>query len=775
MMSNNKILTVSYGTFSCTLEGFDDSFGTMKAIAEYFRDLASDDRYFGAEPPQPDAEMLTRIAEREISRRVEARQHEGRIVLSASDSDATPAQAPPAAAMAAVPAAAAAVATAAQADAAEAPEADQKVEDVAEDTAAPQEAAQVEKAAPADEVEEVTTDASDEVEEAAKAVEEAPEADEAPAKAEAEAEPVAEGTEADTTDEDADDLIVEHLASDAEELTANEDLAEEEADSAEDTQEDAKAVEAEAGDDAEATAEPVVAPAPAAVDSIAAKLQRIRAVVSHSQQSSQDSDMFEDEHADDLSAQNAAPLMQDDEDDSDENDDSILAAVSRTAASNALHDAARDIEDAQEVDDAVQAAAEDADDAQDDDDIASILARFEDDDSDDDVEAEAEAEENTDLAQPALARQDVETAEDDDDDLGLDTLAALMAQEDDAQDDAEDDADNLFESGEDTAAPAAKPRQARVIKVKRADIEAALAKGDLEEVDEDDDDDDDIDMDTLGPSSLSEQEEAELLAELAEVEAEAPAGDTAPEETARETAQPALVTAAPESAKESKKPVVDADVSRLMAEADNQMDEPEASSRRDAFAHLKAAVKAKKADADIGNDSIKDEGAFRSDLASVVKPRRPEAAPTRSQRPDGPRPAPLKLVAAQRVDRAEAVAPEAPVRPRRVSKIEPAAAAATSGNGPSFADYVEDMGAHNLPAVLEAAASYLAFVEGHDNFSRPQLMNTVRLAETEGFSREDGLRSFGQLLRTGKIEKRKGGRFAVTSDIGYRPDQRAAG
>jgi hypothetical protein len=85
MDSHLKVMTVSYGTFSCTLDGFDDPFTTMQLVAEYFRKLSADDRYFGSEPLQPDVSALHQIAKSANPNRIDAEVSDNSVVLRQAD------------------------------------------------------------------------------------------------------------------------------------------------------------------------------------------------------------------------------------------------------------------------------------------------------------------------------------------------------------------------------------------------------------------------------------------------------------------------------------------------------------------------------------------------------------------------------------------------------------------------------------------------------------------------------------------------------------------
>ncbi|WP_167738115.1 hypothetical protein [Leisingera sp. NJS201] len=446
-----------------------------------------------------------------------------------------------------------------------------------------------------------------------------------------------------------------------------------------------------------------------AADSIAAKLQRIRAVVAQTP----DEDFTEDEHADDVLESAAEDisnaLLDDDADGAQGFDDEDNDAIAKALDCLDLNTGAASASDAP---------AQDSD---------SLFAGLQDKDN---APTAADASETTDSH-------------------GAENLLAGNAED---------------EAAASKPAPA-RPARVRITKVKRADFDKAVASGRLEESKASEDP-------APGQPPLSQEDEADLMRELAEVEAEilaASEDQDAGDSPALSTAQPPAQSTAQSAAAS----LADSDVSRLMAAADEKLEDPDTASSREAYSQLRAAVAATKAEGSAGGTTGSD-GAkpYREDLASVVRPRRPESRPNASERPSGPasRPAPLKLVAEQRID--EGSTPQQPVRPRRVSAA--VLGDETEGNS-GFASYAAERGAAELHELLEAAAAYMSFVEGRDHFSRPQLMNKVRSAGSSDFNREDGLRSFGQLLRDGKIERSGSGQFTASGDIGFKPGKRAAG
>ncbi len=694
MVGASKILTVSYGTFSCTLEGFDDPFNTMKAIAEYFRDLAADDRYFGAEPPTPDAAMLHRIAEREIQRRVEAKVDDHGVVLRASD--LAPQHVPqPAAAPVPQPAPAAASPGLLS------------EESVAAKLQRIRSAVARAAAAPAPVVEDAVY-AEDLIEAPAPSLAAvAPEAPVAAIEPEFAVEPEIEAQAA-PEQVDAIDAIVEVAIEPEDEPDALVQLS---------AEEDLPEYELEAQD----TAEPEIDEIAVFADPNPAEEEALIAALSESVSAEVEDVTFEEEPA----IEAIAPADEQDELDQDaltlDTLSGILADLdSDIAAAPALATDPMDadaVEEAAEPDEAEAAADLEAESRW----LAAVEMSAEDEEASFDSEAVAEIEEGEDTfaAETEGAEAEEEFLED------LDEPAAAA---DAIEASAEQDEPSIEEK--------LRRARARVVRVRRPD---------------------------------------------AAVEAEA--AIAAEEPAARGEGRTILET-------HSKG---DEDVTRLLRQTNTEIDAPENRRRMLTLSHLKAAVAATVADLRSGGkgkgekpaETAAEKGldSYRADLASVVRPRRPT-----TDREPTERPAPLVLVSEQRIDPPRPVdAVGTRVLPRRVTAGNLAVSEEDEDDeegtlpdsenifaqSSSFAEFAERLGATEIPDLLEAAAAYTACFEGRPHFSRPHLLRYVStMPDGTEINRETGLRSFGTLLRQGKIEKVKRGQFAITDNSYYLAEAR---
>ena len=789
MIGASKILTVSYGTFSCTLEGFDEPFNTMKAIAEYFRDLAAEDRYFGAEPPTPDAAMLHKIAEREIHRRVDAKIQENGVILRAGDAMDAPAPAP---AVVTAPkltdligyddqpllsdASASADSVAAKLSRLRATAAaaivsapvpvvtfvpyseDISVDnqtatvnvDVAEAEIAPlhkPEAPMIDSVTPKIELDDQNLADDDFDTDEFADINWAPDAPEEPVNL------IADHAETEVfTDqiEDPADLP------DVPDQDALDDLARLEGDTVEyDDQVPLIAAinrELPVDDQPEvlAAAEAIAAPLDMAEDTFAADdalLASLESKIAITDQPDRQllNDAFEDEF-DGFEDSFAVDARQTEIPASDLPDEN-----GRTSAENVVADTS------------VQGAVDAPDDVVEPEIVQRARARV--------IkirraDAPALVAEAAAALQPSLLSDEAEAA------LQAE-LAALEAEaaplrpsetlqadvENDARFDAELDRISTEIAADAPPVPVRPQRPVRSINVARIAAEPAVpvTPTDAEDTTHG------FEKVVYSQSATDDLPVAEDIIELR---------------------------------RDIENDLADEAVGRLMAQTNSALDGEDVKRRQSAIAHLKAAVAATEADRLIAPNQPKDDliESYRSDLESAVRPMRPASGETGIANAD--RPQPLVLVSAQRIDRPfrSETAPRpdtaprivAPVRPRRIVAGGVAAASQDSilGSGDfgldedegiddaainmfaeteSFADFADRLGASDLSDLLEAAAVYCASVLGRPEFSRPLVLRQVAtLSATADLSREDGLRVFGTLMRQGRITRTRRGQFAVT-------------
>lgn len=643
----SKILTVSYGTFSCTLEGFDDTLGTMKAIAEYFRDLSAKDRYFGAEPPALDPEVLANIASRKTSLHVEAKVNDNGVHL-------TPCKAPPAA---------------------------------PEPQAA--EMAEMPAIAPAKDIPEQTK-----------------------------------------LKKAHDNLVVPSSEYD-------------------DAQDEALVETAPAYEN------PVLkqdASKPG-VESIAAKLRRIRAVVAAKQGSSSTSSIFaEDFQPDPETGQKDSAT---DKEDEPAGEDSQTPPAIEPAGPAQDMDTAKETSPSKPEEDEMK--------------IALPEAGFSMEDDYDDFE------QDDDEMSVALMLDVVEDAEED-----LEEKSVSGTEPNETKQDAGSQDDILTEPEKKTPVvqpvrPARpKPADTQRPKPHSSDTESRReTRGKTSNVIETASDPNAIRSavkSILGKTSLSDNDESELLTQLANIEVEEA---TSPASPSLDRGIDAALRADRANRVMNEEGGAENEVAldRLLEETNAKLDTSESHRRRSTISHLRAAVAATFADRklDLGDEAGNGDGVepYRSALADVVQPKTANSY----AEPDNSGVAPLVLATDQRVD----------IENRAKDGLS---IVNTPTGGPdeliadntSFGDFARKVGATDLPDLMEAAAAYAAYIEGSPYFARPQIMRLVAgFTGKEEFNREEGLRAFGQLLRQGKIVKIRRGQFGIADNTRFKPTTPMAG
>ena len=712
----------------------------MKAIAEYFRDLAADDRYFGAEPPTPDTEMLHKIAESTIQRRVAAELAENGVILRQTE-------------------AAPQVAAQAPALAVEMPKADRReqqspapkadvMSSVSDVPVSPQQTPiRAIVAPPVAAPEHGGGDTVAEKLQRIRAVVARENAAPAPYSEDQHAEefsaagyedleddapsalfdaPIETGFE--TEDDNTLDAVMSGLTdadSDAAEGVAEEEVSEDPENDDAETEAEAEELEAEVDVDAE-TEEAE------ASDEVEAEVEPEEVVALAEEDTEAE---VEAEATDEVEAEAETP--RDAEFDATDDD-----AVDEDTEAEAIHGALAEDEDTDVADEDIgplrttprrrivvqKISRADMEAAQ-----AAKEAELP-----PDMEAELMAE---------LAEVEAETATEGE--PSVEEPVAEAAIEDEPQDDDADDIlSRLSGSVEDTIFGAADDAEAPSIY-----------------------DEDDGSEDVLN-SLMDDADEAEAEAESdVEVEAEG-AAEVEPDDHTDEDAPKRKSFAAMAE---------DDAIERLMSTTGSRLENDESSVRRASIAHLKAAVAATKADSSIAEAADKREeeelDQYRDDLARVVRPSRPVASSSRSDRPS-----PLVLVSAQRIDHPQE-APDAlaasaagiDVRPRRVTHGNLALQEEMEEDFDTeenlfneetqitFAEYAAKAGALELPDLLEAAAAHYVEIEGAEHFTRAMLMRKLaQISGPEAPSREDSLRAFGTLLRTGKIVKTDNGKFTLS-------------